>query len=79
MVVTSQIGATWLAGGGVHPQLARDDGALAGLESALGGRRIPGSRATEVFFERPQALADEYPALHALLAGYYGVDPRHWN
>jgi Mlc titration factor MtfA (ptsG expression regulator) len=34
--------------------------------------------ATEVFFERPEALAAEYPALHALLACYYGVDPRHW-
>jgi Mlc titration factor MtfA (ptsG expression regulator) len=34
--------------------------------------------ATEVFFERPHALAAEYPALHSLLAGYYGVDPRHW-
>ena len=35
--------------------------------------------ATEVFFERPHALAAEYPALHALLVGYYGVDPGHWS
>lgn len=35
--------------------------------------------ATEVFFERPHALRAEYPALHAVLAHYYGVDPAHWT
>jgi Mlc titration factor MtfA (ptsG expression regulator) len=34
--------------------------------------------ATEAFFERPQALADEAPAVHAELAGLYGVDPLRW-
>ena len=34
--------------------------------------------ATEVFFEQPQALADEYPALYDELAVYYRLDPRGW-
>jgi len=48
--VTSQIGATRLAGGGAHPQLARDDRALAGQESPIGGRRVPGAVGSDVFF-----------------------------
>jgi outer membrane protein assembly factor BamB len=39
VIVTSQIGATPRAGGGAHPQLARDDRALAERESAIGGSR----------------------------------------
>jgi Mlc titration factor MtfA (ptsG expression regulator) len=35
--------------------------------------------ATEVFFERPRALADEHPALYRVLAGYYGLQPLHWQ
>ncbi|WP_217283751.1 zinc-dependent peptidase [Pseudaquabacterium terrae] len=35
--------------------------------------------ATERFFEQPQALQAEYPALYAVLAGYYGVEPLHWQ
>ena len=34
--------------------------------------------ATEAFFERPQALADEAPAVHAELAALYGTDPLRW-
>lgn len=33
---------------------------------------------SEVFFERPQALAAEYPALYQELSGYYKVDPAGW-
>jgi outer membrane protein assembly factor BamB len=39
VIVTSQVGASPLAGGGTHPQLARDDRALAERESAIGGIR----------------------------------------
>jgi outer membrane protein assembly factor BamB len=42
--VTSQIGSTSMAGGGPHPQLARDDRALAGQENPIGGRRMPQDR-----------------------------------
>lgn len=35
--------------------------------------------ATEVFFERPQALAADHPALFRLLCAYYAVDPRSWH
>lgn len=34
--------------------------------------------ASEVFFERPQALADERPALYEQLRRCYRVDPRAW-
>ena len=34
--------------------------------------------ASEAFFERPQALADEAPAVHAELAALYGTDPLRW-
>lgn len=34
--------------------------------------------ATEAFFERPQALADEAPEVYQALAGLYRLDPRHW-
>ena len=34
--------------------------------------------ASEVFFERSQALADEQPALYRELAGYYRVNPLSW-
>jgi len=33
---------------------------------------------SEEFFERPVALAQEYPALYAELSGYYRVDPLNW-
>lgn len=33
---------------------------------------------SEVFFEQPQALAVEYPALYQELSGYYKVDPAGW-
>ncbi len=33
---------------------------------------------SEVFFEQPQALAAEYPALYQELSGYYKVDPAGW-
>ena len=33
---------------------------------------------TEAFFERPQALAAEVPAVYRELAALYGVDPRAW-
>jgi MtfA peptidase len=33
---------------------------------------------SELFFERPQALADAQPALYGALAGYYRVDPLSW-
>jgi len=34
---------------------------------------------TEVFFEQAGAMALRHPALFALLADYYGVDPRTWH
>jgi Mlc titration factor MtfA (ptsG expression regulator) len=34
--------------------------------------------ASEVFFEQPQRLADDAPALYAELRGYYRVDPAGW-
>ncbi len=34
---------------------------------------------TELFFERPEALAAAHPALHEQLRGFHGVDPRHWR
>jgi outer membrane protein assembly factor BamB len=39
IIVTSQIGSVPLAGGGNHPQLARDDRALSSQENPIGGRR----------------------------------------
>lgn len=39
VIVTSQVGASALAGGDAHPQLARDDRALAERENPIGGRR----------------------------------------
>jgi len=33
---------------------------------------------SEVFFEQPQALAADYPALYQELAGFYKVDPAQW-
>lgn len=33
---------------------------------------------SEVFFEQPQALADEHPAMYAELSHYYRVDPLSW-
>jgi Mlc titration factor MtfA (ptsG expression regulator) len=35
--------------------------------------------ASELFFERPQALADAQPALFSELAGYYRVNPLSWH
>lgn len=34
---------------------------------------------TEAFFELPGELRTEYPAIYALLNGYYRVDPLHWS
>lgn len=34
--------------------------------------------ATEVFFEQPQALEADHPALYEVLARYYGLEPRLW-
>ena len=39
VIVTSQVGRSLVAGGGAHPQLARDDRALADRENPIGGRR----------------------------------------
>jgi Mlc titration factor MtfA (ptsG expression regulator) len=33
---------------------------------------------SEVFFERPAALADEQPALYREFSRYYRIDPRSW-
>jgi Mlc titration factor MtfA (ptsG expression regulator) len=33
---------------------------------------------SELFFEKPQALADRHPALYAELSAYYRSDPRAW-
>lgn len=33
---------------------------------------------SEVFFEQPQRLAAEHPALYGQLAGFYRVDPSSW-
>lgn len=35
--------------------------------------------ATEAFFQQPDVLAEAHPALHALLADYYGVDFAGWG
>ncbi|MCP4571311.1 MAG: zinc-dependent peptidase [bacterium] len=35
--------------------------------------------AVEVFFEFPRDLAREYPAVHAVLAEYLGLDPAAWR
>jgi Mlc titration factor MtfA (ptsG expression regulator) len=35
--------------------------------------------ASEVFFERPQALANDHPALYTELARYYAVHPLAWH
>jgi Mlc titration factor MtfA (ptsG expression regulator) len=34
--------------------------------------------ASEVFFERPQQLSAEHPALYELLSGFYKVNPLSW-
>ena len=34
--------------------------------------------ASEVFFEQPEALGVQHPALFAELARYYALDPRAW-
>jgi hypothetical protein len=34
---------------------------------------------TELFFERPEALAAAHPALHEQLRGFHGLDPRQWR
>ena len=34
---------------------------------------------SEVFFEQPRALVQEFPALYQELSGYYKVDPAGWN
>ena len=34
---------------------------------------------TELFVERPEALAAAHPALHEQLRGFHGVDPRQWR
>ena len=44
VIAASQIGNVPLAGGGNHPQLARDDRALAALENPIGGRRLEADR-----------------------------------
>jgi Mlc titration factor MtfA (ptsG expression regulator) len=33
---------------------------------------------TEIFFEQPQHLAAEHPALYGELAAFYRVDPAGW-
>jgi outer membrane protein assembly factor BamB len=43
VIVTSQVGSSARAEGAEHPRLARDDGALAGREQPIGGRRHPGN------------------------------------
>ena len=35
--------------------------------------------ATELFYERPHALAERHPALFACLEAFYKVDPRPWH
>ena len=40
VIVTSQIGTSVMAAGAAHPQLARDDRALAERETPIGGRRL---------------------------------------
>jgi outer membrane protein assembly factor BamB len=49
---TSQVGDARVAPGDAHPQLARDDAALAARERAIGGRRpeLQEAAAAEVFF-----------------------------
>ena len=50
IIATSQIGSVPVAGGGNHPQLARDDRALAAQENPIGGRRPAADRTGEVWF-----------------------------
>jgi outer membrane protein assembly factor BamB len=49
VIVTSQIGNAPRAGGGSHPQLARDDRALAREENPIGGRVSSGGGANDVW------------------------------
>ncbi len=50
VIVTSQVGTSALAEGPSHPQLARDDRALAERENPMGGRRAqPGATAGDVW------------------------------
>ncbi len=50
VIVTSQVGASMVAGGGAHPQLARDEQALAEREKPIGGKRLePGEAGGEVW------------------------------
>lgn len=65
----------------LHAQLARaDTGAQAPVLDPYGATSPAEffAVASEVFFERPQALADAEPALYEALAGCYRVDPRDW-
>jgi outer membrane protein assembly factor BamB len=48
--VTSQVGATRLAGFGPHPQLAREDRGLSSQENPIGGKRMPSGGSGDVSF-----------------------------
>lgn len=62
----------------LHEGLARGEPGCLGSYAALNEAEFF-AVATERFFEQPQALRAEYPALYAVLAAYYGVEPRHWH
>ncbi len=86
-------GAPWLPGAGRRRQWARVFSAefealqrrLAAGESGLIDAYAATNAAeffavtSELFFERPEALAQAHPALHEQLRGFYGVDPRLWR
>jgi outer membrane protein assembly factor BamB len=49
VIVTSQIGTSVMAGGAAHPQLARDDRALAERETPIGGKRLETGGTSDVW------------------------------
>ncbi len=62
----------------LHEGLARGEPGCLGQYAALNEAEFF-AVATERFFEQPALLRGEYPALYAVLAGFYGVEPRHWH
>jgi Mlc titration factor MtfA (ptsG expression regulator) len=66
---------------GLRARLAQGESVLPPLINAYGATEPAEffAVASEVFFEQPEQLAAEHPALYAELAAYYGLDPRSWR
>ena len=61
----------------LHQRIARDEPGLIEAYAASDAAEFF-AVVSELFFEQSAQLAEAHPALHAELARYYGVDPRHW-